>query len=49
MIEEDEAEVDDTLMEHYLEEGSLGQDEFEANLRRGMAAEAAFWGHVCSL
>ena len=37
MIEEDEAEVDDTLMEHYLEEGHLSQDEFEQNLRRAIA------------
>jgi elongation factor G len=38
MIEEDEAEVDDTLMEHYLEEGHLSQQEFEDNLRRAIAA-----------
>ena len=37
MIEEDEAEVDDTLMEHYLEEGHLSQQEFEDNLRRAIA------------
>ena len=37
MIEEDEAEVDDTLMEHYLEEGHLSHDEFEQNLRRAIA------------
>lgn len=36
-IEEDEAEVDDTLMEHYLESGHLEDDEFEANLRRAIA------------
>ncbi len=39
MIEEDEAEVDDTLMEHYLEEGHLSHEEFEENLRRAVAAE----------
>ena len=39
MIEEDEAEVDDTLMEHYLEEGHLSPDEFEQNLRRAVAGE----------
>ncbi|MCA8974659.1 MAG: elongation factor G [Planctomycetes bacterium] len=38
MIEEDEAEVDDTLMEHYLETGHLEKDEFEENLRRAIAA-----------
>ncbi|MCK5944014.1 MAG: GTP-binding protein, partial [Planctomycetes bacterium] len=38
MIEEDEAEVDDTLMEHYLEEGHLSKQEFEQNLRRAIAA-----------
>ncbi|MBX3461901.1 MAG: elongation factor G [Planctomycetes bacterium] len=37
MIEEDEAEVDDTLMEHYLERGHLDPDEFEQNLRRAIA------------
>lgn len=37
MIEEDEAEVDDTLMEHYLEEGHLSPKEFEDNLRRAIA------------
>jgi elongation factor G len=37
MIEEDEAEVDDTLMEHYLEKGHLEPDEFEQNLRRAIA------------
>ncbi|MBL8749602.1 MAG: elongation factor G [Planctomycetes bacterium] len=37
MIEEDEAEVDDTLMEHYLEQGHLAPDEFEQNLRRAVA------------
>lgn len=37
MIEEDEAEVDDTLMEHYLEQGHLAADEFEQNLRRAIA------------
>ncbi|MCR9247564.1 MAG: elongation factor G [bacterium] len=37
-IEEDEAEVDDTLMEHYLEEGHLDDVEFEENLRRAIAA-----------
>jgi elongation factor G len=37
MIEEDEAEVDDTLMEHYLSTGHLAPDEFEANLRRAVA------------
>ncbi|HEX6811077.1 MAG TPA: elongation factor G [Planctomycetota bacterium] len=37
MIEEDEAEVDDTLMEHYLEQGHLAPDEFEQNLRRAIA------------
>lgn len=37
MIEEDEAEVDDTLMEHYLEEGHLSKQEFEDNLRRAIA------------
>jgi len=37
MIEEDEAEVDDTLMEHYLEQGHLEPDEFEQNLRRAVA------------
>ncbi|MCB9877395.1 MAG: elongation factor G [Planctomycetes bacterium] len=39
MIEEDEAEVDDTLMEHYLEEGHLSHDEFEQNLRRAVAGQ----------
>ena len=38
MIEEDEAEIDDTLMEHYLEQGHLDKEEFEANLRRAIAA-----------
>ncbi len=37
MIEEDEAEVDDTLMEHYLETGHLDEHEFEENLRRAVA------------
>jgi len=37
MIEEDEAEVDDTLMEHYLEQGHLAPEEFEQNLRRAIA------------
>lgn len=37
MIEEDEAEVDDTLMEHYLESGHLAKDEFEQNLERAIA------------
>lgn len=37
MIEEDEAEVDDTLMEHYLESGHLDPEEFEQNLRRAVA------------
>ena len=37
MIEEDEAEVDDTLMEHYLEQGHLEPVEFEQNLRRAIA------------
>ncbi len=37
MIEEDEAEVDDTLMEHYLSTGHLEPGEFEANLRRAVA------------
>ncbi|MBM4062498.1 MAG: GTP-binding protein, partial [Planctomycetes bacterium] len=37
MIEEDEAEVDDTLMEHYLEAGHLERAEFEQNLRRAIA------------
>lgn len=37
MIEEDEAEVDDTLMEHYLESGHLDDHEFEENLRRAVA------------
>ncbi|MEO6595892.1 MAG: elongation factor G [Planctomycetota bacterium] len=37
MIEEDEAEVDDTLMEHYLDQGHLAPDEFEENLRRAIA------------
>lgn len=37
MIEEDEAEVDDTLMEHYLESGHLEKAEFEANIRRAIA------------
>ncbi|MBZ0150143.1 MAG: elongation factor G [Planctomycetes bacterium] len=37
MIEEDEAEVDDTLMEHYLESGHLDATEFEENLRRAVA------------
>jgi len=37
MIEEDEAEVDDTLMEHYLEDGHLSAEEFEQNLRRAIA------------
>ncbi|MCA8953400.1 MAG: elongation factor G [Planctomycetes bacterium] len=36
-IEEDEAEVDDTLMEHYLEAGHLEDSEFEENLRRAIA------------
>ena len=39
MIEEDEAEVDDTLMEHYLESGHLSHDEFEENLRRAIASQ----------
>lgn len=38
MIEEDEAEVDDTLMEHYLEDGQLSPKEFADNLRRAIAA-----------
>jgi len=38
MIEEEEAEVDDALMERYLENGSLEQGEFEDNLRRAIAA-----------
>ncbi|MBK8096469.1 MAG: elongation factor G [Planctomycetes bacterium] len=38
-IEEDEAEVDDTLMEHYLEQGHLDKTEFEQNLARAIAAE----------
>ena len=37
MIEEDEAEVDDTLMEHYLEAGHLDKAEFEQNIRRAIA------------
>lgn len=37
MIEEDEAEVDDTLMEHYLSTGHLEPGEFEQNLRRAIA------------
>ena len=37
MIEEDEAEVDDTLMEHYLSTGHLDKNEFEENLRRAIA------------
>jgi elongation factor G len=37
MIEEDEAEVDDTLMEHYLSTGHLDPAEFDANLRRAVA------------
>lgn len=37
MIEEDEAEVDDTLMEHYLSTGHLDAAEFEQNLRRAIA------------
>lgn len=37
MIEEDEAEVDDTLMEHYLSTGHLERSEFEQNLRRAVA------------
>jgi elongation factor G len=37
MIEEDEAEVDDTLMEHYLSTGHLDPAEFEQNLRRAVA------------
>ena len=37
MIEEDEAEVDDTLMEHYLSTGHLDPEEFEQNLRRAVA------------
>ncbi len=37
MIEEDEAEVDDTLMEHYLASGHLDPNEFEQNLRRAVA------------
>ncbi len=37
MIEEDEAEVDDTLMEHYLESGHLDPNEFDENLRRAVA------------
>jgi elongation factor G len=37
-IEEDEAEVDDVLMEHYLEQGGLAAEEFERNLTRAMAA-----------
>ncbi|HIE69421.1 MAG TPA: GTP-binding protein [Planctomycetes bacterium] len=41
MIEEDEAEVDDTLMEHYLEEGHLSPKEFEDNLRRARQARTA--------
>lgn len=36
-IEEDEAEVDDTLMEHYLAAGHLDPKEFEDNLARAMA------------
>jgi elongation factor G len=37
-IEEDEAEVDDELMEHYLEAGKLADAEFEDNLGRAIAA-----------
>jgi elongation factor G len=37
-IEEDEAEVDDTLMSHYLEKGSLDESEFQQNLARAMSA-----------
>lgn len=37
MIEEDEAEVDDKVMQHLLENGHLRQDEFEANIRRAIA------------
>lgn len=37
MIEEDEAEVDDTLMEHYLSTGHLEPGEFTDNLRRAVA------------
>ncbi len=36
-IEEDEAEADDALMEHYLERGHLEAKEFEQNLARAMA------------
>ncbi|MEQ1631879.1 MAG: GTP-binding protein, partial [Planctomycetota bacterium] len=36
-IEEDEAEVDDTIMEHYLAQGHLDAKEFEQNLGRAMA------------
>jgi len=42
MIEEDEAEVDDTLMEHYLEQGHLAKEEFEQNLRRAIARGKLF-------
>jgi elongation factor G len=38
MIEEDEAEIDDTLREHYLDAGHLDKTEFESNLRRAIAA-----------
>ncbi len=37
MIEEDEAEGDDVLMEHYLETGHLDENEFTDNLRRAVA------------
>ncbi len=37
MIEEDEAEIDDTLMEHYLSTGHLDPNEFDDNLRRAIA------------
>lgn len=37
MIEEDEAEGDDTLMEHYLETGHLDENEFTENLRKAVA------------
>ncbi len=36
-IEEDEAEADDTLMAHYLDQGKLDKGEFEQFLARAMA------------
>src|SRR5258706_278192 len=36
-IEEDEAEIDDELMAHYLDKGALEPGEFELNLARAMA------------